>query len=175
VLVRAATPTGARSIASVHVESWQTAYRGQLPDHVLDTLSVDRRTAMWSDMVAASEPGSAILLLERDGVVEGFSHVCAARGADAGPGVGEVSAIYLRPAIWGRGFGGELMEAALRHLAATGFTSAILWVLATNHRARRFYEAGGWRRDGTARTEEIAGARVDEVRYRHETGGERAG
>jgi hypothetical protein len=62
------------------------------------------------------------------------------------------------------------MAAALDHLAEAGFTSAILWVLTTNDRARRFYEAGGWRRDGTERTEHMSGARVDEVRYRREVG-----
>ena len=62
------------------------------------------------------------------------------------------------------------MAASLSHLTAGGFTSAILWVLATNDRARRFYEAGGWEREGAERTELIGGARVAEVRYRRELG-----
>jgi L-amino acid N-acyltransferase YncA len=168
--VRAAAPADALSIASVQVESWRTAYRGRLPDDVLDGLSVERRVEAWSGVIAAREPASAVLLLEQDGVVEGFAHVGAARDSDVGPEVGEVSAIYLRPTIWHRGFGRELMAAALRHLAEAGFTSAILWVLDTNDRARRFYEAGGWWRDGTERTEQIAGARVDEVRYVYDVG-----
>ena len=166
--VRPATPEDALAVASVHVESWRTAYRGQLSDDVLDNLSVDRRVETWSGVIEATGPSGAVLLLERDGVVEGFAHVCEARDSDAGRGVGEVSAIYLRPAVWDQGFGRELMAAALRHLAEAGFTSATLWVLVSNDRARRFYEAGGWRPDGTERTEHIAGARVNEVRYRRD-------
>ena len=39
-------------------------------------------------------------------------------------------------------------------------------MLAGNVRARRFYEAGGWRPDGTERRDRVFGVPVDEVRYR---------
>ena len=158
--VRIATPEDAAAVASVHVESWRAAYRGQLPDQLLDTLSVDRRAEAWRDVIGATGASDAVLLLERAGLVEGFAHVCAARDSDVGRGVGEVSAIYLRPSSWGQGSGRLLMAAALSHLAAAGWTSAVLWVLAANERARRFYEAGGWAHDGTERTESIGGARA---------------
>jgi RimJ/RimL family protein N-acetyltransferase len=170
--VRAATPEDALAIASVHVESWRTAYRGQMPDEVLASLSVDRRAEMWRNIITSTSPWKSVLVLDRADIVEGFAHVCQARDPDVDSGVGEVSAIYLLPPVWGQGFGRELMAAALRQLAESGLRSAILWVLETNDRARRFYEAGGWRRDGTKRTERIEGARVDEVRYRREVGSE---
>jgi GNAT superfamily N-acetyltransferase len=168
--VRVAMPDDAVAIASVHVESWRTAYRGQLPDEVLGTLSVDRRADMWSGIIASTSAASAVLVQERSGVVEGFAHVCEARDRDVERSVGEVAAIYLRPPVWGQGLGRELMTAALRRIAEAGFGSAVLWVLATNDRARRFYESGGWQPDGTERTEYIEGARVDEVRYRRQIG-----
>jgi GNAT superfamily N-acetyltransferase len=166
--VRSATPRDATAIASIHVESWRVAYRGQLPDDVLDDLSVDRRAELWSGVISANGPANAVLLSERGGVVEGFAHVCEARDSDAGPGVGEVSAIYLRPQAWGQGLGRELMAAALARLREAGSRWATLWVLSTNDRARRFYEVGGWQVDGTERTEHIGGAPVAEVRYRRE-------
>ncbi len=168
--MRVATPVDARAIASVHVESWRAAYRGQLPDDVLDNLLVDRRAEAWSDVMAATGPADAVLLLERADTLQGFAHVCEARDTDAARAVGEVSSLYLRPEVWGQGLGRELMAAALSHLTAAGSTSATLWVLATNDRARRFYEAGGWERDGVERTERIGGALVAEVRYRRELG-----
>jgi GNAT superfamily N-acetyltransferase len=61
---------------------------------------------------------------------------------------GEIVAIYLLPAQWGRGLGRELMDASLAELRGWGFTSALLWVLEGNVRARRFYESGGWQTDG---------------------------
>jgi hypothetical protein len=39
-------------------------------------------------------------------------------------------------------------------------------VLAGNVRARRFYEAGGWRTDGTERADRVFGVAVIEARYR---------
>jgi len=42
-MIRPATPEDARAIAEVHVASWRYAYRGLLPDDVLDRLSVEER------------------------------------------------------------------------------------------------------------------------------------
>jgi hypothetical protein len=58
------------------------------------------------------------------------------------------------------------MTGALERLAAAGFAQATLWVLGTNARARRFYEAAGWSADGMVRTEDFQGLRLTEVRYR---------
>lgn len=69
------------------------------------------------------------------------------------------------PSYWGRGVGRALMVAAARTMRAQGFREATLWVLATNARTRRFYQAAGWRADGATRTE-LGGAEVREVRYR---------
>jgi len=44
---------------------------------------------------------------------------------------------------------------------------AILWVLESNRRARRFYEIAGWIPDGDAKTENRPdGIQLREVRYR---------
>ena len=44
VLVRTAKPDDAVPIAEIHVALWQSAYRGLLPDSLLDDL---RRVALW--------------------------------------------------------------------------------------------------------------------------------
>ncbi len=137
-----------------------------MPDQVLDGLSVPRRTEVWLP-VAAGRPGEQLLVLEGDGGVEGFAHVCAARDADVDVGTGEVSSIYLLPSAWGQGNGRALMEAVVRRLRAEGYHSAVLWVLVTNERARRFYDAAGWVCDGAEKTELIGGTTsITETRYR---------
>ena len=154
------------AIASVQVGSWQAAYRGLMPDEVLDGLSVERRAEVWRS-VAAGRAGEAVLVLEGNDGIEGFAHVCAGRDVDVDAGTGEVSSIYLLPASWGKGRGRALMDAAVQRLCAEGYHSATLWVLVTNDRARRFYEAAGWSRDGAEKTERIGGAAsISEVRYR---------
>ena len=50
-----------------------------------------------------------------------------------------------------------------------GGTHAALWVLTTNMRARRFYEAHGWRTDGVTKTDWRGDVPLDETRYRLST------
>jgi hypothetical protein len=50
-------------------------------------------------------------------------------------------------------------------LAAAKFEQATLWVLDSNIRARRFYEAGGWVADGARKVDESHGFPIAEVRY----------
>ena len=45
---------------------------------------------------------------------------------------------------------------------------ATLWVLATNERARRFYEREGWRADGLTTHEHVDGELRPTMRYRVE-------
>jgi GNAT superfamily N-acetyltransferase len=84
------------------------------------------------------------------------------------PGAGELYAIYLDPAHWGRGYGRALMRAAERGLAEAGFSKAYLWVLETNARARRFYEIAGWAADGGTKVEHRGTVELREVRYRRD-------
>ncbi len=74
--------------------------------------------------------------------------------------------MYVDPEAWGAGLGRALIVEAERRLAER-HPVATLWVLRGNTRARRFYEAGGWRPDGTERRDRrVWGAAVDEVSYR---------
>ena len=84
---------------------------------------------------------------------------------DSGPDTAEIQAIYLVPEAIGLGIGRSLFQAAVDDMIAHGFTAAILWVLDTNERARRFYEAAGWAADGATKTEERPGGELHEIRY----------
>jgi hypothetical protein len=42
----------------------------------------------------------------------------------------------------------------------------VLWVLSANATGRRFYEACGWRTDGSSRPIDFDGTDVEETRYR---------
>ena len=59
-------------------------------------------------------------------------------------GDGWLHRLFVREAAWGSGVADELHAAALDALRALGGTSASLWCLAENTRARRFYEKRGW-------------------------------
>jgi ribosomal protein S18 acetylase RimI-like enzyme len=167
-LVRPAIAEDAPAIATVHIETWQTAYRGQLSDAYLDNLSQEfaHRTEMWRSQIASSQPTThEICVAEIDRHVVGFVALGPAR--DAVPEhAGEVYAIYVHPRQWSRGIGRRLFSHATERLAAHGFSTAMLWVLESNVRSRRFYEIAGWRVDGRTKTEtNLEGILLREVSY----------
>jgi GNAT superfamily N-acetyltransferase len=166
-VVRDATLDDAKAIAAVHVRSWQAAYRGLLPDDLLDSLSAPDREAMWRMSIARPALGHGCVVAEEEGDVIGFAAFGPARqghGA-ASPDAGEVYAIYLAPERLGRGVGRTLLSGATDRLREAGFRSALLWVLEANERARGFYELMGWRVDGATTTERIDCVNLPTVRY----------
>lgn len=153
------------------MRAWQAAYRGQLPDTVLESLSIEHRTRAWSQIIKQSASPAAAFVLESDGELLGFAHVAASRDEDASGEVGEVTAIYVSHSFWRSGAGTLLMHSALAALREAGFSQATLWVLETNQRARRFYESTGWDPDGAAKVEQRDGFQLHELRYRRELDG----
>jgi GNAT superfamily N-acetyltransferase len=167
--LRIARPGDEVAIAEVHVRSWQTAYRGQIPDHFLDSLSIEERAAMWRRMIAESDPAiSLCLVAEEGGRIVGFAHTSPSRDAEAPTGTGELTAIYLLAEHRGQGIGRALIERAVAELTAAGFARSTLWVLDTNVRAQRFYEAAGWVPDGATQVSDRGTFSLLEVRYRRE-------
>jgi GNAT superfamily N-acetyltransferase len=169
VRVRKAEAGDAMAIAVVHVRSWQAAYEGLVPQDYLDGLDPVRRRALWDRVLAEDAWPRAGVLVAGDGKrVAGFAHLRPARDEDAGPSlIAEITAIYLVPEAWGIGVGRQLMTTSLDALERAGYRQATLWVLDSNERARRFYEAAGWRPDGTVKSDGSLGFPLSEIRYRH--------
>lgn len=167
VTIRAARATDAPGIAEVHVRSWQAAYAGLISQEYLDGLDPEPRRRGWERFLSATDrPRSGVIVADVGGAVAGFVSFGPTRDQDRDPvSVGEVGAIYLLAEVWGQGIGRDLMRAALERLEADGFSHATLWVLDTNERARRFYEAGGWRPDGATKRDDSLGVALNEVRY----------
>lgn len=167
--IRRATLQDAGRIAEIHVRSWQGGYRGLLPQDYLDGLDPAQRLPFRIRSLEAADwsRGGCLVVAHPGGELAGFADFGATRDSEDDPArVGEVFAIYLAPSAWGQGLGRALMTAALRHLAAAGYHEATLWVLDTNERARRFYDAAGFAPDGAEKTDYRHGFAIREVRYR---------
>jgi GNAT superfamily N-acetyltransferase len=175
--VRLATPDDAEAIADIHVRGWRSAYRGLVPDAVLDGLSLERRAAGWrqtierQDRELATDPSTALgrtWLAETEEGVVGFAASGPGRdeSAPAIPGSGEVHAIYLAPEARGLGHGRVLFAHTVADLRARSFEPIVVWVFEANPVARRFYEAAGFRADGARSTIDFDGLPIDEIRYR---------
>jgi GNAT superfamily N-acetyltransferase len=151
------------TVGEVHVRAWQAAYRGVMPDEYLDGLRPEDRADMWRRAIEANWSGQRDVITF-DGQVAGFAAYGPERDSDDVTR-GELYAINLHPENWRHGLGRRLLRHATAEMSRLGFTAAVLWVVASNDRARRFYETEGWRFDNTERTETVDGATVVEVRY----------
>jgi ribosomal protein S18 acetylase RimI-like enzyme len=167
-VIRAARVADASQIAVVQVRSWQGAYRGLLPQAYLDGLDPAQRVGRWERSLAEAEDRrDGVLVADASGTLLGFVGYSPSRDGDADPArVGEIDAIYLLPSAWGKGVGRLLMGEALARLAEARFDQVTLWVLDSNVRARRFYEAGGWLADGARKIDDSRGFPIAQVRYK---------
>src|SRR3972149_5139810 len=111
VEIRTAVAEDAPGLATVHVRSWQLAYRGLMADEFLDGLSVEERERWHSSRLGRLGRGGAVL-----------------------GGGGAPPAAWAPPPLIGTGVGSALLAAAERMLA--GYRSgSCLWVAKENHRA----------------------------------------
>ncbi len=185
VVVRPATVADLGGVARARIEGWQHGYRGLLPAAYLDSLDVeadrDRRQKTWSaggfdrfDMLVAVAGGQPdeVLGFSMSGPYRLSGPDCLSSrdpDGDYDEAIGELYAMYVRPARWGRGVGRALMAATVRRIRGHERSPVRLWVLAANVRARRFYERCGWVADGATQplVLEFDGSRYEapEVRY----------
>jgi ribosomal protein S18 acetylase RimI-like enzyme len=164
MLIRPAEPADALTVARVHVRAWQVGYRKLLPDEYLDGLRPEDRAQRYTFGSTDPQKPATIVAVEH-GTVCGFATTAPTGDADA-VGYGELAALNIDPDWWGRGIGMALLIEARARLLSAGFRDAVLWVMVGNGRAQRLYTRDGWAPDGSRRTEELWGAKVDAVRYR---------
>jgi ribosomal protein S18 acetylase RimI-like enzyme len=162
--IRAAELEDVAAIAEVHVDSWRSAYRGVLPQHYLDGLTVQNRSVGWARVLERTDSANITLVSEtHDRRVVGFVTAGFAR-SHRKYFQGEVSSLYVLPAFQGSRHGRRLFLAAANRLCETGYRGLIVWVLSENTPARGFYEKlGGVKVAETQRP--FAGSLLREVAY----------
>lgn len=163
--IRVATPLDAFELARVHVASWRSAYRGIIPDTVLNGLSEPARADAWRDHLSQTTDGT--FLAELQGRMIGFADCGRSRDPDALAMVGELYSLYVHPDHWGTGVGVLLWAHTAEWLRQHSFSEVTLWVLEANIRARAFYERIGFTREaGFTKSAETAGTQLVHLRYR---------
>jgi L-amino acid N-acyltransferase YncA len=160
--IREAALGDADAIARAHTASWQTSYRGILPDTVLDRIDVGQRAETRRKILRDKSVYQLVAYDITHGDIVGF--------CDAGPSrrhvpyAGEVYAIYLVQHAKRHGLGQEMFDKVQAWFTAQGMRSMVVWVLDNNLHARRFYEAMG----GTASmrlSTRVGGFPVTELAY----------
>lgn len=162
-MIRPANVSDISALAKVHISSWQAAYRGILPDEILDNLSVKQFETNW--VKSFSDTSRTNLVLEIEQKISGFIAFGNSRDHDATSITGEIYGIYLIPELWGKGYGRKLWAETPQHLLSK-FSVFTLWVLQNNIRARKFYERIGFEYDEQIKNILLYGVELPEVRYR---------
>ena len=132
--IRRAVRADVEALFAIHRESALAAYVHVFPPDRYAFPAAEMR-AHWA--AALGQPQQSVLIAERSGPAVGLASVSP----------GWLLNLFVVPAEWGRGVGAALHDRAVELLRTHGDT-ARLWVLEENERARRFYEARGWRDDG---------------------------
>ncbi len=165
LIIRPAKLEDAAGIAIVHVQTWQYAYKGLMPDSYLNSLSIEKRTEKWQANLSKTDDNVQAFVAELNDQIIGFCSVGKCRDEDMDSQTGELWAIYVSPNYMRQGVGTKLMNAGLIHLRKLGFQKATLWVLVENVKTRKWYEGKGWIIEGKTKSEPREGFELDEIRY----------
>ena len=146
----------ARGVARVNALAWRAAYDDLLPDDVLDAIDPDpnpdgETVDRFHAALSANRRG-AFLAVDDAGAVRGYADIRwgdAGTKAFVGAGEADLKAIYVDPECWGEGVGTALLARALDAVPDSVGTLR-LEMLEGNGVGRRFYEARGFERTGTA-------------------------
>ncbi|MCY1168282.1 MULTISPECIES: GNAT family N-acetyltransferase [Polaromonas] len=164
--VRPASARDAKAIAEIHVATWQAAYKDLMPEDYLKTMTVEKRQAYWREAIEYSEP-QLLVATDADKVV-GFVGFDRSRDAGTKSTVGEIWALYVAPAHWGKGAGVALWDGARDGLKEEGCTQVTAWSLLRNERALGFFEhAAGFKREmPSLKTVAFGNIKLEEIRLK---------
>jgi GNAT superfamily N-acetyltransferase len=139
VATRWSTGADGVALAEAHRLAWRYAYAGIIPGVQLERMVTRRGPRWWERM---HERGMRALVLTFGDGIAGYTTMGRSRAPGA---AGEIFELYLRPEMHGLGFGRHLFTAGREVLASHGLSPMIVWALADNEVACRFYHAMGGR------------------------------
>ncbi len=160
--IRKANSDDSKQLGEIHAKSWQVAYKGIVPDKILDNMIPEKR-AVYFEQALKEEKEEDYLILKGEKAL-GFICIGKCRDEDKDDCYGEIWGIYLLPEYWRYGIGTKLIKWGLNNLKNRGYQKVTLWVLEDNWSARRFYEKMGFTFDDTIKELNI-GKKLNEVRY----------
>ena len=157
---RDARAADAMAMACVHHETAIVAYTPIGLGEAQRSFTVEQFWRAWQERIA--DPSQWCGVLEADGAVAGTIHLGPLVDE---PGVGDLTSLYLAPALWGSGHAARLDTLAFDE-ARRRYRSLRLNVLQANERAQRFYVRRGWKPDGTEHRFELSGREIVTLHYR---------
>ena len=144
LLIRRATETDIPHVAQIHVASRRDAYRGVIPDAMVEARTIEGAIEMWLAHLA-KYPANLTVAEMPDEQIAGFSCAGPVTNTErSGPYEFEVYAMHVRPDIRRNGIGAALLRHAIKRARdELHMRSMIVWTLEDLRLSRRFYEREG--------------------------------
>jgi len=136
---RWSTASDDSALAELHAAAWRYAYAGIIPGVTLARMISRRGPSWWGRM---HERGFRALVLDCDATLAGYATLGRSRAPTLDPR-GEIYELYVRPEYQGCGLGRSLFRDARARLRRRGLDGLLVWALADNEIACRFYRAMG--------------------------------
>ena len=134
----------AKSLAELHVRSFQKAYKNILSEEALNSFTVETRTKSFVQGIDNKTENTYTCML--GDTIIGVLTLDKCRDTDI-DNAGEIWGIYIDPSYWRKGIGSVLANWAIDYLVKSGFKKIILWVFKDNFSSRKFYESLGFMLD----------------------------
>ena len=152
--IRPAERRDASAIAEIRVLAWQQAYRGLLPDSILESLSVESDKIKIEETFLNTDRKPLIVVCDDDDRPIGY---CI--WSDIEKKI-ELDAIYVHPDFQRQGAGSALVTAIMDQTKK----SLCVWTIRNNASAIMFYQALGFFLDGSDRERKLGESLVCEIR-----------
>lgn len=152
------------AVTKIHIESWRAAFRGIVPDVVLDRKNEGETLSSWRSTIQRY-PDNLFIANSPKGTSVGFC--CAGPVVDTEKNLDfeyEIYGLHVDPIDYRKGIGTALLNNAFDRMTNLGLCNAIVWTLEKLGSSRSFYEKNGgivvksgiWK---------IGGAQISEVAY----------
>ena len=147
VAIRLAVPADAPDMAEVMIRSWEAAYKDIIPAEY-----IREKNATRLDMFKRTLPENIYTyVIQYDGKTVGIIRVAPPDYGDMDDAYYDLHSLYLHPHYFGQGIGTRAMEFAFNKALSLGKTVLVLWVLADNVNAIKFYKKLGFTANGERR------------------------
>ena len=160
IATRWSTEADGRGLAEAYGDAWRYAYAGIIPGVTLERMLARRGPGWWTRMHGR---GFRALVVDCDGTLAGYATLGRSRMQTPHP-CGEIYELYVRPECQGCGLGRRLFTRARRELGRHGFERLMVWALADNALACRFYAAMGGTEAGRCQ-DRFCGAPLDKIGF----------
>ena len=162
--IRIAIPKDSLQVATIHLESWKSAYQGIIPSAYIDRITLEARLSHWTQEITSGDSDVYVKVDAFDRVL-GWVATGSDREHPEDRSVAEVHAVYVSPLHTRRGIGRELFDYVTPRFQSAGRSRVVLWVLERNAPALDFYRQRGFA-DAPIKTRVIerGGARLVEIK-----------